>query len=150
MKSTRLRQLSLAFCLLVSLFVSSVSACACSHHPENVETVKAESSSCHQHSEKETERDVVKAEQQQDIISDENAQSIVPIDECCCIQAFPRIVAKSETIKIEKQALSILPFSTIEPHFVLQIVTVESDFITPFYLTDSFYNLTPGRAPPIL
>ena len=141
MKSARLKQLGLAFCLMVSLFVSSISACTCSHHPEKVET---EVSSCHGHSE------TRQTEQHQKANLDENAQSLVPQDACCCAEPAPKVIAKSETLKIEKQSLAVLPILAIETVFVTQAVSVESEFITPFYLTDSFYNLTPGRAPPSL
>lgn len=139
MKSERLKQFGLAFCLVVSLFVSSVSACTCSHHPEKIET---EVSSCHGHSE------TSPAEQNQKVDLDKNAQSLVSQDVCCCAEPSPKVVAKSETLKIEKQALAVLPLSTVEIAFVPQIVSVKTEFITPFYLTDSFYNLSPGRAPP--
>jgi hypothetical protein len=141
MKSVRLKQFGLAFCLVVSLFVSSVSACTCSHHPEKVEI---EVSSCRQHSE------TIQTGQHHKANLDENAQSLVSQDECCCIEPAPKVVAKSETLKIEKQKLATLSLLPVEIAFVPQIVSVKSEFITPFYLTDSFYNLTPGRAPPNL
>jgi len=139
MKSVRLKQFGLAFCLVVSLFVSSVSACTCSHHPEKVET---EISSCHGHSEN------AQTEQHHSADSNENAQSIVSQDECCCIEPAPKVVAKVENIKIEKQKLAAFSLLPVEIAFVPQIISVKSEFSRKFYLTDSFYNLSPGRAPP--
>ena len=144
MKSVRLKQFGLALSLLVSLFVSSISACTCSHHPEKVET---NASSCHEHSE------AAETEQTKHHSSDskESAQSVVPADECCCIEPAPKVYAKSETVKIEKQSAAIsqtlLPEIALAPKLIL-IKTV--NFETPFYLTDSFYNLSPGRDPPVL
>lgn len=139
MKSVRLKQFGLAFCLVVSLFVSSVSACTCSHHPQKVET---EVSSCHQHSES------TKTEQHHSPDSNEEAQSVIPQDECCCVEPTPRVVAKAENIKIEKQKLATFSLLPVEIAFVPQTFKVKSEFSRKFYLTDSFYNLTPGRAPP--
>ena len=150
MKSVRLKQYGLAICLVVSLFVSAVSACTCSHHPQRIETNASDTSSCHQHSEEAAADTSVKTEQQQSADSNEPARSVVPQDECCCIQPAPKVFAKSENLKIEKQTLAILPESHVAIAFVPQTISVKSEFITPFYLTDSFYNLTPGRAPPIL
>jgi hypothetical protein len=141
MKSVKLKQFGLAFCLLVSLFVSSVSACTCSHHPEKVET---EVSSCHQHSEN------GQTEQHHDADSNEKAQSLVSQDECCCIEPAPKVVAKVENIKIEKQKLAAFSPLPVETAFVPQTISVKSEFSRKFYSTDSFYNLTPGRAPPAL
>ena len=141
MKSLRLKQFGLALCLTLSLFVSSISACTCSHHPEKVEI---ETPSCHQHSE------TVKTEQHHDSDSNKNAQSLVPQDECCCLEPTPKVVAKAENIKIEKQKLATVSLAPVEIAFVPQIVSVKSEFTRKFYLTDSFYNLTPGRAPPSL
>jgi hypothetical protein len=141
MKSVRLKQFGLALCLTLSLFVSSISACTCSHHPEKVEV---EAPSCHQHSE------TAKTEQHHDSDSNENAQSLAPQDECCCLEPTPKVVAKAENIKIEKQKLATVSLAPIEIAVVSQIVSVKSEFTRKFYLTDSFYNLTPGRAPPSL
>lgn len=144
MKSARLKQLGLAFCLLVSLFVSSVSACTCSHHPEKVET---ETSSCHEHSEAAN----TEPTEHHSSDSNESALSVVPADECCCIEPAPRVFAKSETVKVEKQSAALPQSSLDKAALIAEIVLVKSiDFETPFYLTDSFYNLSPGRAPPVL
>jgi hypothetical protein len=140
-KSARIKQFGLAVCLLISLFASSISACTCSHHPENFET---EVSSGHEHSE------TAQTERRHEAESNENAQSLVPQDECCCIEPSPKISAKSETLKIEKQSLAVLPVSIAQTALAAQTVSFKSEFAAPFYLTDSFYNLTPGRAPPTL
>jgi hypothetical protein len=136
----RLKQFAASFVVVLSLFVSSVSACACSHH-QQVETV---SSSCHGHSHS------TKAETHQHTTSLETAQALVSETECYCIQPAPRVFAKSENVKIEKQVSNLAQISPVEIVFVPQTTSVKSEFITPFYLTDSFYNLTPGRAPPRL
>jgi len=153
MKRAKLKQYWLAICLLVSLFISAVSACTCSHYPKRIETTAADTSSCHQHSEKAADADTsVKTEQGQSdntILEGETVRSVVPNDECCCIQPARKVVAKTENLKIEKQTLAGLPASQVAVTFVPQTISVKTEFITPFYLTDSFYNLTPGRAPPI-
>jgi hypothetical protein len=148
MKKAKLKQYGLAICLVVSLFVSAVSACTCSHHPQRIETTASDNSSCHQHSEEATEE--TSSEHQESAGSGETARSVVPNDECCCIQPAPEVVVKTENFKTEKQSLAILPASQVTIAFVPQTILVRIEFVAPFYLTDSFYNLTPGRAPPIL
>lgn len=71
-------------------------------------------------------------------------------DECVCIQAAPRVFAKSEIVKIEKQAAAISPNIAISINLTATIVPVEIvEFVKPFYLSDSFYNIKSPRAPPI-
>lgn len=141
MKNWRLKQMTASFLVVLSLFVSSVSACGCSRHQESTE---ADSPSCHEHSQKE------KVENNDGANSAETIQTVISETECCCVSPAPKALAKSETVKIEKQSLAILPTTPIKIAFVQKIVLVESEFTTPFYLTDSFHNLTPGRAPPVL
>ena len=139
MKNQRLKQFAAGFLIVFSLFVSSVSACTCSRHEEKAET---DSSSCHEHSQEK------KVESHHDADSPQTVQTLISETECCCVQPARRVFAKSETVKIEKQSLAVLPAFAVKTAFVSQTVSVKSEFVAPFYLTDSFYNLTPGRAPP--
>jgi hypothetical protein len=141
MKNARFKQFGLAIGLIVSLFASSISACACSHHAGKVEI---ETPSCHGHSE------TAKTGQPQKSDVNENAQSLVPQDECCCVAPPPKASAKSENLRIEKQALANLSLAPVETTSSRQTISVKSEFVRKIYLTDSFYNLTPGRAPPNL
>jgi len=128
------KQIAVGLLIVLSLFVSSVSACVCSHHAPKVET---EVSSCHGHSETNKKN-----------ASGENVSDLNSNDECFCIQPAPRVFSKSETIKFEKQT-AVLPFSEIEFKAVSQIVSdANIYFEKPFYLSDSFYNLKSPRAPP--
>lgn len=130
------KQLAASFLIILSLFVSSVAACICSHHVEISET---ESSSCHEQSEKKQDRDAD---------SPENLQQFDSSSECCCLQPAPRAISKSETIKLEKQAL-VLPASKVEIKTVSHVSVIENAYFEkPFYLSDSFYNLKSPRAPP--
>jgi len=128
------KRLAVGFLIVLSLFVSSVAACVCSHHAEKVET---EVSSCHGHS-----------ETAQETNSAEKVSKLDSNDECFCIQPAPRVFSKSETIKFEKQ-MAVLPLSQVEIKTVSQIVSDSGGFFEkPFYLSDSFYNLKSPRAPP--
>ena len=153
MIKAKLKQKGLAIYLVVSLFVSAVSAGTCLHHPQLIETI-AETFSHHQHSEEAHEHNSNEHHENSDhhesADSSETARSVVPSDECCCIEPARKIVAKIENLKIEKQSLALLPASQVVVAFVPQKFTIKSEFIAPFYLTDSFYNISPGRAPPIL
>lgn len=123
------KQIAVGLLIVLSLFVSSVSACVCSHHTEKIET---KVSSCHGHSETTQER----------------TSELDSNDECFCIQPAPRIFSKSETIKFEKQT-AVLPLSDIELKAVSQVVADAGVYFEkPFYLSDSFYNLKSPRAPP--
>lgn len=146
MKKAKLKQYGLAICLLASLFVSTVTACGCLHHRKQVATSAA--ASCHQHSEEAPEK--TSSEQRENVESSESAPSVVSNDECCCIQPARKVVAKTENLKIEKQTLAGVRASRVAVAFVPRKLTVKTEFIAPFYLTDSFYNLAPGRAPPVL
>jgi type III secretory pathway component EscR len=138
MNKQRLRQISVSFLIVLSFFVSSTAACACSHHIENVEV---EVSSCHEHSE---------TKQNNNTNFDENVQQFCSDDDCCCFQSAPRVFSKSETVKIEKQT-AVLPLARVEIKAVATVVSVENTYFEkPFYLSDSFYNIKSPRAPPRL
>ena len=141
MESAKLKQYILSILAGLSLFASSVSACACSHHQEKSET---EISSCHEHS---TETKAAKNHAEE---FSETIQTVVSESECVCFQIAPKIVAKSENIKVEKQVAAIPAIKPIEIIFVRQNISAQIDFAKPPYLSDSFYNLSPGRAPPFL
>lgn len=147
MKKAKLKQTGLVVYLIVSLFVSAVSAGTCLYHPKDARTT-ADTSSHHPHSEKAHEQ--ISSEHHESADSSETARSVVPNDGCCCVEPARKVFAKIENLKIEKQSLAVLPASQVVVAFVPQKFTVKSEFIAPFYLTDSFYNISPGRAPPIL
>jgi hypothetical protein len=128
------KRIAVGFLIVLSLFVSSVAACVCSHHAEKVET---EVSSCHEHS-----------EAAQETASPEKVSELDSNDDCHCIQPAPRVFSKSETIKFEKQT-TILLLSQVEIKAISQIVSGASIYFEKtFYLSDSFYNLKSPRAPP--
>ena len=140
MKSVRLKQFAVSLLAILSLFASSVSACACSHHQEKQET---ETASCHEHS----------AETKPEQILDDNSSEIVKANVseagCVCFQTAPKVVVKSENVKVEKHAATIPSVLPVEIVFVVQTVSARIYFSKPLYLSDSFYNLSPGRAPPV-
>jgi hypothetical protein len=128
------KQITVGFLIVLSLLVSSVAACVCTHHAEKAET---QNSSCHEH-----------AETAQKTDSPEKVSALDSNDECHCIQPAPRVFSKSETIKFEKQA-AVSPLSQVEIKAVSSIVSpAVVYFEKPFYLSDSFYNLKSPRAPP--
>jgi hypothetical protein len=140
MKNQRLKQFAAGFLVVLSLFVSSVAACGCSHHQEKAETAQP---SCHQHS----------AENQSGEMnpSPENSATFDANDNCVCAQSAPRVFAKSEIVKIEKQAAAISPRITVSVALTASISAVVTSYYSkPLYLSDSFYNIKSPRAPPIL
>ncbi len=124
----RLKQFSLAILVVLSLFASNIAACCCSHHQEKTET---KIPSCHQKNGSE--------------ISDSFKRPCV-----CSIEFAPKIFAKSDTVKIKKQAAKIASIVSIKFDAVSKIVADENfNFPKPFYLSDSFYRHKSPRAPPI-
>jgi hypothetical protein len=144
MKKAKLKQYGLTIYLIVSLFVSAVSAGGCWRHPKPVE--RAAETSCHQHSAGLNEISV----DQEGGDSSEIARSVATNDKCCCIEPTAKITAKIENLKIEKQTLADVPASLVDATFEEQKITVKTELIALFYLTNSFYNLALGRAPPVL
>ncbi|HEX8734475.1 MAG TPA: hypothetical protein VF721_04080 [Pyrinomonadaceae bacterium] len=137
-----LKQFVLISCCVLSLLASSVSACICPHHREKTLT---EAPSCHSHA----AENVAAVEQTNNADSPETINtSASEADACCCVQPAPKVVAKSENVKLEKQAAAESAATPLAVVFAVQIVSVENNLPKPLYLTDSFYNLSPGRAPP--
>ena len=141
MKSMKFKQCAISLLALLSLFASTISACACSHHQEKTQT---DSRSCHEHS---TE---TKANQNGDDNLLKTIKVIVSETGCICLQPAPKAVAKSENVKVEKHIAGLPAVKPIEIAKTQQIVSAKIDFSKPTYLSDSFYNLSPGRAPPSL
>jgi len=143
MKSQRLKQFSFSLLAVLSLFVSSISACCCAHHKEKTET---KIPSCHQ------QTNETKAENHQDNTSSEVNQTDVLNTACECFrQSAPKVNAKSENVKIEKQAAAQTPYISFQIGSITRIISVKlTDYVKPFYLSDSFYNIKSPRAPPHL
>lgn len=145
MNNQRLKKFAASLAIILSLVASSLAACSCSHHDEK--TAETISPSCHEHSHDEAQAE----HQRRDGDSFETIQTLISQNDCCCVQSAPKVYAKSDTVKIEKQTLagasSTPPIETV---FVSQIVAVKIEFHAPFHLTDSFYNIKSPRAPPRL
>lgn len=138
MKNQRLKQFAASLLVVFSLVASSLAAaCNCSHHQE---AAKTHLPSCHQHSPE------AQTEHHHDL--SETIQTVISQNECCCIQPAPKVYAKAESVKIEKQNRVVAPSLPIQTVFVSQIVLVEVEFTAPFHLTDSFHNIKSPRAPP--
>ncbi len=138
MNSSKLKQFALGLCVVLSLFASSVAACGCSHHRENA---KADAPSCHQDS-----------AHQEMPMSPLNSAAFEQTDCCVCVQAAPRAYAKSEIVKIEKQAIAaIAPRVSVSTQTIAVVPTIESVYFPkPLYLSDPFYKIKSPRAPPRL
>ena len=167
MQVGKLKQFGLILCCIASLLVSSVTACTCDHKSGHVETSQhcqpssqqthaATATAAHSTEVKEdsshSHGETIAAHNHDDNRVETNI-SVLSFSEqaCCCIKPAPKVYAKSETVKTEKQAPGILPHLRFEIDFSPQIVSVKTpEFIRPFYLSDSFYNVSPGRAPPRL
>jgi len=127
----RVKRVAITVCVIACLLASTVTACACSHHSH----AKPESSTpaCHQHAEK---------------AKNGEAETSLAGCDCRCFDDRSDLSLKSEGIKLKNQpALAVLV--TPEPAVSVADVVVNSDsYSKPRFLSDSFYNLPPGRAPP--
>lgn len=141
MKSMKIKQYVVSFLALLSLFAYSISACERSYQQEKKQTVSA---SCHEHS------PTAKAAQNRDDDSSKKVETIASETGGICLQPAPKLVAKSETIKFEKHLAVILIVKPIEIAYARHTVSAKNVFSKPFCLSDSFYNLSHGRAPPHL
>jgi hypothetical protein len=134
----KLKQVTAGIFVVLSLFVSSIAACACAHH-SHPEKVEVEAPSCHEqaHTEK---------TDSQPAVTDSADTSCE-----CLVKSPPKIFFKNENLKIEKQALSL---ATEDPIVDLVPVGAASAPIAYYrtisFVSRDFHNLTPGRAPPRL
>jgi len=127
---------------ILSLLVSSVSACSCPHH-EDAAAPEAALRHFHSHShEVESGHDSSK--------DPPSAVSLVSPEDCCCVQAAPKAASKSEVIKWDGKVLKSSPLPTVDQVFVSAAEVVQIGLETPSLLVESDLNLTPGRAPPRL
>ncbi len=147
MRLLKLKQFGLVLCCIVSLFVPTFATCICP---------QMQASSAHCHSEHQSSQKASCEHHQEDsgtaASPSETIQTTISEPDCCCASpAPPRAFAKSETVKIEKQVAVTVQPSRIEINITPQVVSVKTIvFARPFYLSDSFYNISPGRAPPRL
>lgn len=138
MRLLRAKHLILTVTAMFSLFVSAVSACACSHH----EPVNAETESCHGSS-----HETPNAEQS-------NGSARFESDCSCFAQTpVPAIVSKKDDKRtaVEKQVGNFVELATV---FAIKFEAADSTAVT-FTPQQSNYQLAllsflPSRAPPPL
>jgi hypothetical protein len=125
---------------MMSILVSSVAACACSHHSvPRAETKK----SCHSHSERATNHDGGRT-------SAEYKGQIVSGSGCSCAQASPRLVFKQDQKQLQISPATA-PSAPTDPQFVAALADVPVDNFGSQSFTQSFLiDSTQGRAPPRL
>lgn len=137
MMKRRTTQIAGGILILISLFVSSVSACACPHHQKPVPDEKP---SCHGHSAEPEQK-----EQAPEVVG---GGKISP-SQCCCVQPAPKAITKAEKIKSEND-VATTPLPVVEAALHSKTAGESPILERPTFLKDSVCNLTPGRAPPRL
>ena len=135
----RLQQFVIGFLTVLSLLVSSVGGCTCSHHEADG---TSEPAFHHHHSEMSEA-----AESHDSHVEDTNACLASDAD-CVCAVTASKFVAKPAGIKLNKQVSTVSLETSIPVAVVRQMDAARVDFVKPFYLSDSFYNLAPKRGPP--
>ncbi|MEP6849776.1 MAG: hypothetical protein ABI999_13050 [Acidobacteriota bacterium] len=127
---------------VLSLLVFSASACTCSNYEA---AAPPEVSSLHHH-----HSEMSELTESHESHLENGTAFLASDDDCICAVTTQTIVAKFETVKIEKRVLSS-SFEVPEIAFVISSLgIVKINFVKLFYLSDSFYNLAPKRGPPRL
>ena len=131
---TRIRPYFIGVLAILSLFVSPLAACACSHH----EAPKAETS-CHKHSEPQA--------------SPETGESSIKLssrESCVCAQISPKELAKSENVKLRKHEIArssvLLSLETI----FTPDLNIAAGAADPLTASSTVRRYKPSRAPPRL
>lgn len=140
--------------LMLSLCASSIAACICAHEATH-QTPKSEH--CHSSSAKIRQaenphhpHEASVAENHHDETAEaDNALSSINAGDCCCIKPAPKTAAKFENYKVESPAAVQPAEKSFEITRKWQVLTIKIVHrAAPFYLSASFYNISPGRAPP--
>jgi len=137
----RLQNILIALVAMVSLFASSVSACTCSHHPEQAET---ETDSCHAHS------------HHDEMSADQDQASLVSVEsQCECVLAKPvPAVATKSSKKSESPQQDAAHSELFAPSFqramLLPAVSAKITRSDSRFLSKHLERLIPARAPPRL
>jgi hypothetical protein len=144
MKSKKLRQITASIFVLMSLCVSSIAACACAHHHAETGQVETEQSSCHGSGDHvETAPQAAPAEADTKNGIDSSCE--------CFMQAAPRVSIKNENLKVAKQAIAQTAIDSERVLVQTGPYYISAGFYsTELFVSDPYYNLTPGRAPPRL
>ena len=143
-KSEKIKQFSVSVLVVLSLFVSSVAACCCDNHQEKQEV---EVASCHSQTGKSAaEKKQVSQAEKEDF---QGRQMNIPCE--CLFDSAPKIVAKSDNVKVEKY----IPLWSEKVEAIRGFIAVRApaksrfDFEI-FRINDSSYNIKSPRAPPRL
>lgn len=141
MKNKVIKQFAVGFLAVLSLFVSTIAACGCSHHQVKSE---ADAPSCHQISHETKNRN--SQEKDSSLPKQETAFDVSCV---CFMPSAPKVFGKNETVKIQKQAALLTAEIEIVYGFVLARVPSATRFaFSEISLSDSSYNIKSPRAPP--
>lgn len=127
----KIRQLALGIIAVLSLSVSSVAACACSHHQPSPQPAK----SCHGPTHGE---------------SNSNGLALPNVGESCvCVQPAPDRSVKSESFKFKKHTPGFIDGPTIEPaEFRLSRIASSVDSPQSVYSSELSASVF-SRGPPV-
>ena len=131
----RLHQILIGLLAGLSLFASPAAACVCSHSSEH-SAAEAAHSHC-EHSAKSKES------------SETFAVSLLPVDECECIQATPRIAAKQEILQVESQAAALPSRVAIPTPVLISPFFTKPAEVQPVTHSELEYFSKPTRGPPL-
>ena len=148
MKQTRLKHYAASLLIVLSLFASSVAACCCSRHEEKPETASCHSQTGETGAEKHQTADSGETKSETKSEKKQIIELNIPCE--CSLRSSSKVFVKNENVKVEKQSVMTAALKLPEAEFASSIVSFQSVFAASFYLSDSFYNLSPGRAPPRL
>jgi hypothetical protein len=132
MISRRLQIFSISLLAALSVFLSPVAACVCAHHTEQEAEV-----SHHSHVSETAEHP-------------ENAGTaeLAPGDECVCVAPAVKLRAKSESVKVKKQAPAAAVLPGVSEIVLHANVVHEGSATASLLLPEPYYIFRSTRGPP--
>ena len=130
--TVRIQRYAIGILAVLSLFVSSVSACACSHHAAEVQPEQ----SCHSTS------------------GHHNKPKTAPTghhvsESCVCILSANKLSVKAEGFKLKKNQTASVAETGVESARFYSAAPANSTTVDQRSYSSSFYNSAAARGPPL-
>jgi hypothetical protein len=130
--AVKLQRFAVGILAVLSLSVSSVAACACSHHEAGVQPEQSCHSTASHHSKPKT------------------APTGHHVSESCvCVLSAAKLSVKAEGFKLKKHEAASSAGTSIESTRFYSAAVATATAVDPQSYSSSFYNSTAARGPPL-